>query len=283
MKNKSIILAAIFMALPSTMMAQKNVKKAFDDFLAQKNFISLSPQHLLEKDPETGKKESQSDVYDFTAPTTYKRLLTAIEDAIQKDSEAAYQIASGENNGPTNYVTLAVGDDSSSGVAIGKNEGSRYTYACFVDKNDPDKKYRYAYAVDWVERDGKIIGRLAITYALMPKFRQSRGITINGNKITLPTDIGGITASKKMSTTDFLSQFNTLSGFYRNNLAETNGKGSAATASFAMQIYSLCKDAPSLNDYEKNSVTTELKELRKLTKRDSLQGFFTRCIELIEQ
>ena len=52
-------------ALPSALMAQQNIQKAFDALLNER-IVETKTQHSLERDPETGKKISQMDVYDFS-------------------------------------------------------------------------------------------------------------------------------------------------------------------------------------------------------------------------
>jgi adenine-specific DNA methylase len=52
-------------------------------------------------------------------------------------------------------------------------KGSDYIYACFADKDDPEHRYRYAYALEWVEKAKKTKVRLAVTYALRPEARDS--------------------------------------------------------------------------------------------------------------
>lgn len=301
MKSKSIILAAIFMALPSTMMAQQNIEKAFEALQKQKK-VKISAQHSLEKDPETGKKEAQSDVYDFTLPPTpiWRRFVTDIEDAIHKDSEAAYSLNSGENNGETNYVQLVVGDGNSKTVAIGKIPGSKYIYACFLDKNDPEKKHRYAYAIEWVEQDDQIVGRYAVTYGTTQKYRQKTGqirsIMINGNEIKLPSisDIqsfsygNGITingdtifSQRPINSAAWLSEFHTYNNLFRKQQTLTKEKGGVAATSYAAKIYDLCKKAELLDNSEKNMVIAELEKLKKRTKDEFVQQLFGRCIELL--
>lgn len=282
MKSKSIILVAILMALPSAMMAQKNIQKAFDA-LQNDNIVKVTTQHSLERDPDTGKTISQVDVFDFmmTDPSVFRHIKD-IQDAFGKDTNDAYLVKSGDHTGD-NYFLLTVGDGSSQSVAIGKMKGSQYIYACFLDKNDSEKKHRYAYALEWVEDEGNIRGRLAITYALMPKYQQKRirNITIKGNSFPM-TDFtlnyDTLFTERPKSPTVWLSEFNTLSSLYRKN-----SEGGAAPVNFALLIYGLCKNTPSLDDYEKDMVITELKELKKITKRQSIQGFFTKSIELLKK
>ncbi|MBQ5494959.1 MAG: hypothetical protein IIT76_07120 [Prevotella sp.] len=170
MKSKSLILTAMLTALPSVLLAQQNIQKAFDELLNE-NIVEIKTQHTLERDPETGKKKAQMDIYDFEIanPTGISRIKD-IQRAFDKDKETAYELRSGDHAG-NNYPTLAVGDGRSQAVAVGRIKGSNYIYACFLDKDDPEKSYRYAYALEWVEKDKKTQVRLAVTYATTLQYR----------------------------------------------------------------------------------------------------------------
>ena len=65
MKSKNLILAAMLMAMPSTIMAQQNIKKAFDALLSD-NITENKTRHVLDRDSETGRMTALADVYDFT-------------------------------------------------------------------------------------------------------------------------------------------------------------------------------------------------------------------------
>lgn len=186
MKSRSLILTAMLTALPSVLLAQQNIQKAFDALLNE-NIVEIKTQHTLERDPETGKKKAQMDIYDFEVanPTGISRVRD-IQRAFDKDKEAAYELRSGDHAG-NNYPTLAVGDGRSQAVAVGRIKGSNYIYALFIDKDDPEKIYRYAYVLEWVEKDKKTQVRLAVTYATTLQYRnskrQTRTFIVNGEKI----------------------------------------------------------------------------------------------------
>ena len=189
MKTKNIILAALLTAMPAAMTAQENIQKAFNALLNDK-IVETKTQHSLERDPETGQKSAQADVYDFVV--TNASALSRIKDierAFDKDKNAAYQIRSGNGNAGRNLVSLAVGNNSSQSVAIGSMKGSNYIYACFLDPDDAEKKYRYAYAMEWLEKGQKTQVRLAITYATTQKYREKnstrRRIIINGQEFNV--------------------------------------------------------------------------------------------------
>lgn len=288
MKSKSLILSAMLIAMPSALMAQQNIQKAFDALLKQKQVIKVTAHHDMEKDPETGVKKGQADVYDFTLPAgnPWRQLVLDIEDAIHKDSENAYSVSSSENNKGVNYVTLVVGDGSSESVAIGKIPGSKYMYACFLDKKDPAKQYRYAYAVEWAEGQEGIKGRIATTYGTTQKYREqsengkkrikSHTITINRNPLSkdqIFEMVGNNNTSGlvfKLDAVDtlatnsqeWLSQFSTARTLYGKYLAEHNP---TLTNVFANNIYNLCKRADVLDADEKKIVISEISRLRDAT------------------
>lgn len=209
MKSRNFILAAMLLAMSSTMMAQQNIKKAFDALLNEK-ITENKASHVLDRDPETGRMTAMADVYDFTISS--KSALERLDDvrkAFERDKKDAYSVNSGsrkkvgdnaeiegfasifESIGFSS-VSLFVGDGRHSSVSIGSMKGSDYIYACFADKDDPDHRYRYAYALEWVEKEKKTKVRMAVTYALRSEARDNgkgrkkhnaTGIIVNGNDI----------------------------------------------------------------------------------------------------
>lgn len=306
MKSKSLILSAMLIAMPSALMAQQNIQKAFDALLKQKQVIKVTAHHDMEKDPETGVKKGQADVYDFTLPAgnPWRQLVLDIEDAIHKDSENAYSVSSSENNKGVNYVTLVVGDGSSESVAIGKIPGSKYMYACFLDKKDPAKQYRYAYAVEWAEGEDGIKGRIATTYGTTQKYREqsengkkrikSSTITINRNPLSkdqIFEMIGNNNTSGLVFNLDsvvfaannssqWLSHFSTFSSLYSKCLSEH--KMTSANI-FANNIYNLCKRANVLDEDEKKIVISEILRLRDATADEYSKSLLVLSIKKLQQ
>ena len=297
MKSKNMILTAMLMALPSALMAQENIEKTFEALLNEKN-VEIKTQHSLERDPETGKKTAQADVYDFevSSPTGLSRI-KAVQKAFEKDKEAAYQYRTVSHPG-SDYMSLAVGDGKSQSVAIGKIKGSDYIYACFLDKDDPEKKYRYAYAMEWLEKDKKTQVRLAITYATTQKYRQSwkniRSVIVNGNEINvdgqsfsfgsgLPFDMNSVFGvdsvflNREMSSESWLSRFNTYK-----NLFLKNPDGAAASY-YATQIYGLCKNVDKMDEVEKKLVKSEILKLRMETTDEFIRKLFNMSIERLDK
>lgn len=306
MKSKSLILSAMLIAMPSALMAQQNIQKAFDALLKQKQVIKVTAHHDMEKDPETGVKKGQADVYDFTLPAgnPWRQLVLDIEDAIYKDSENAYSVSSSENNKGVNYVTLVVGDGSSESVAIGKIPGSKYMYACFLDKKDPAKQYRYAYAVEWAEGEDGIKGRIATTYGTTQKYREqsengkkrikSSTITINRNPLSkdqIFEMIGNNNTSGLVFNLDsvvfaannssqWLSHFSTFSSLYSKCLSEH--KMTSANI-FASNIYNLCKRTDVLDADEKKIVISEILRLRDATADEYSKSLLVLSIKKLQQ
>jgi hypothetical protein len=301
MKSKSLILTAMLTALPSVLLAQQNIQKAFDALLNE-NIVEIKTQHTLERDPETGKKKAQMDIYDFEIanPTGISRIKD-IQRAFDKDKEAAYELRSGDHAG-NNYPTLAVGDGRSQAVAVGRIKGSNYIYACFLDKDDPEKSYRYAYALEWVEKDKKTQVRLAVTYATTLQYRnnkrQTRTFIVNGEKVRVDGnsfsnsfslgngfpfdnssvfDSDSISFNRERSSEGWLSEFNTYKRLY-----QRNPDGSAANY-YATYIYKLCKKADCLENEEKQLVATEIKRLKAKTKDEFIQQLFDMGIERLKK
>ena len=323
MKSKNLILSAMLMALPSTLMAQQNIQKAFDALLKDK-IVETKTQHTLERDPETGQKTAQADVYDFTLPTLYARKhIKEIQEAFEKDKDAAYTYRTGTQNNNEdvlmyggnkkkkesfrtvlNYsrVAIAVGDGKHNSVAIGGKDGANYVYACFTDKDDATKKYRYCYAMDWVEQNGETIVRLAVTYALKPEARHSNGkrriksITINGEPLKIDEIMDAVgdqlenikgfggnfefnldSIDVPKSSYIWLSEFNSYKKFFLKN-----PDGNTATH-HATSIYNLCKNADGLEADEKKLVISEIKKLKEVTGDDFIQNLFDMCIERLKK
>lgn len=301
MKSKSLILTAMLTALPSVLLAQQNIQKAFDALLNE-NIVEIKTQHTLERDPETGKKKAQMDIYDFEiANPTGIRQVREIQRAFDKDKETAYELKSGNHAG-NNYPTLAVGDGRSQAVAVGRIKGSNYIYALFIDKDDPEKIYRYAYVLEWVEKDKKTQVRLAVTYATTLQYRnskrQTRTFIVNGEKIRVDGnsfsnsfslgngfpfdnssvfDSDSISFNRERSSEGWLSEFNTYKRLYQNN------PDGAAANYYATYIYKLCKKADCLEDGEKQLVTTEIKRLKAKTKDEFIQQLFDMGIERLKK
>ena len=329
MKSKNFILAAMLLAMPSTMMAQQNIQKAFDTLLSDK-ITENKTRHVLDRDPESGRMTALADVYDFTiSSSSALSRLKDVRKAFETDKKEAYSVNSGlreKGSGDVDTesfsslfesigfapVTLFVGDGRHQSVAIGNMDGSEYIYACFADKDDPDHRYRYAYALEWVENAKKTKVRLAVTYALRPEARNAKPkktnvsrVIINGKDVTNESftrgagegkvlnrvyingkeykggDIEGVNVDSLMvnrakTPESWLSEFNTYKRLFLKN-----PDGATATH-YATTIYSLCKKSDMLEPEEKQIVISELTKLKEKTTDELIQNIFVMCVKKLK-
>ena len=292
----------MLLAMPSTMMAQQNIKKAFDALLNEK-ITDNRASHVLDRDTETGRMTAMADVYDFTisSKSTLERL-NDVRKAFEIDKKDAYSINSGirEKGGEDTEVepfsslfeslgfpsvSLFVGDGKHPSVSIGTMKGSDYIYACFADKDDPEHRYRYAYALEWVEKEKKTKVRLAVTYALRPEARDnSKGkkkhnatrIIVNGKDISLDGIRDSLLMKRNQSPESWLSEFNNYKRLFLKN-----PDGATATH-YATSIYSLCKKSAMLEPEEKKLVINELTKLKAAAKDELIQNIFEMSIKKLK-
>ena len=329
MKNKNFILAAMLLTMPSTMIAQQNIQKAFDALLSDK-ITENNTRHVLDRDPETGRLTALADVYDFTiSSNSALERLKNVRKAFEIDKKDAYSVNSGlreKNIGEDDHesyanlfetigfapVTLFVGDGRHQSVSIGSMNGSEYIYACFADKDDPDHRYRYVYALEWAEKAKKTKVRLAVTYALRPEARGGKAkktsvsrVIVNGKEVRTESstsgaddgkvinrvfingkeykggDIDGVNVDSVMvnrakTPESWLSEFNAYKRLFLKN-----PDGTTATH-YATSIYSLCKKSAILEPDEKKLVVTELTKLKEKTTDELIQNIFVMCVKKLK-
>ena len=309
MKSKNLIIATMLMVMPSTIMAQQNIQKAFDALLNEK-ISETKSSHVLDRDSETGRKTAQADVYDFTiSSSSALERLNDVRKAFDKDKDNAYTVKSGireegkdaekgsfsslfESMGIA-PVSLFVGDGKHSPVSIGSMKGGNYIYACFADKDDPDKRYRYAYALEWAEKSKKTQVRLVVTYALRPEARTEKSksrIIINGKDVKIgdntisfgsgfPFDdssVFDVDSVHEKSPESWLSEFNNYKRLFLRN------PDSATSTHYATSIYKLCKESDMLDPDEKKIVIKELDKLKAAAKDELIQNVFGMSIKKLK-
>ena len=306
MKSKNFILAAMLMVMPSTMMAQQNIQKAFDALLNEK-ISETESRHVLDRDSESGRKTAQADVYDFTiSSSSALARLNDVRKAFDKDKKDAYSVNSGireegEDAEKGNFsslfesigiapISLFVGDGKHSSVSIGNMKGSNYIYACFADKDDPDNRYRYAYAMEWAKKDKKTMVRLAVTYALRPEARTKKNkshIVINGKEIKIgdktisfgdgfpfgDSSVLGVDSVHEKTPESWLSEFNNYKRLFLKN------PDSATSTHYATSIYKLCKESDMLDSDEKKIVAQEIAKLKTRTNDEFIKNLFVMSIK----
>lgn len=297
MKSKQFLTTSIMMLMPLTIYAQGNIKRAFN-LLTTSQPAKVESTHKLNKEPESGIKIGQLDVYEFTIPVSHHNLVEDIQQAFDQDKEKAYSMvsASTANKRLYNYTSLAVGGDDT-GYPLGDIKDSRYIYALFLDPADQSKTHRYAYAMEWREGAKEIVGKLIVTYATTQQYRQShhrmKRITINGQNLnfdsnsfpfgnSFPFDSSSVFISDSLSfnfsktTESWLSEFNTFKNLFLKN------PNSTASNYYASYIYKLCKKADELDELEKKMVIRELEKLKKSTDDELMQQMFDTSINRLK-
>lgn len=293
-------MVGLFLLQPFTATAQQHIEKTFDALRQSKAQKEVWSEHTIEKDPETGKLEGLSEIYDFQITNPQKKeLVTAIEQAFRQDEAKAYSVRTGNHGGVEHYTALAVGNSNTGGgVAIGVMKGSKYIYALFLDPEDSARQHRYAYALEWVDDGDKIEGRIAKTYATTLKFRQgktrTRTVTINGNNVRLSdnsfsfgdnfpfgssfsTNTDSLSVFFPKSSESWLSEFNTFKSFFLKKPI-----GSAANA-YVAHIYKLCKKTDCLDDAEKVMVIQELEKMKRAAMDDFIKQMLDMSIERLNK
>lgn len=283
MKNRQIIAAGIMLMLPLAIQAQENIKKAFD-VLIKDDKANVSTTHKLNKDPKTGKKEGQLDVYEFTIPLFKKLLVTNIESAFEKDQDKAYSINSGSpNKSGYAYESIAVGGGSS--YMLGNIKGSRYIFAAFIDPQDKEKNHRYLYAMEWKEGESEIEGKLVITYATTAQFRSKQFLNNAEDLVNKLSKRSSVTTDKKIDISLdqinrgahlWLGKFHMYKKWFLEDDTEWSNKQ-------AINIYELCKDVSPLNAEEKKLIIGEIQKLRKKTNDELIQKMFDMSIEKLKK
>ncbi|MCI9042845.1 MAG: hypothetical protein HFJ93_02900 [Muribaculaceae bacterium] len=166
------LLTLILAMLPLAAAAQSNIKAAFDAIIKSPE-ATVTERHTLDRDPATGRKSGQCDIYAFTLPCNKANLVDKVFAAFDKDSGLAFSSECGSAADADGSVVLAVGDGSGPGIKVDEKD-TRYISALFLPSvdEDPDGHHRYAYAFNCKEADGEITGKLIVTYAYTLKYRQ---------------------------------------------------------------------------------------------------------------
>ena len=284
MKNKQIIAVGIMLMLPLALQAQENIKKAFDA-LINDNSADVSTTHKLNRDPQTGTKEGQLDVYEFTIPMAQKQLVKNIERAFEKDQDQAYSINSG-SPGKSGYAYESVAVGGSSSYMLGSIKGSRYIYAAFIDPQDNEKNHRYLYAMEWKEGQSEIQGKLVVTYATTAQYR-SKGFNVDDvmeraehlrkRAEEIKKRYGSTVTVELIDDAHiWLSKFQSFKKWF------LEAKGERKNTQ-ALNIYELCKEVSPLNAEEKKMIIDEIENLKKKTDDELTLKMFDMSIDQLKK
>lgn len=267
------LLCLALAAMPVCGAAQTNIRSAFDAII-NSSAASVTASHSLDRNPATGTKTGQSDVYNFTIPAKKMDLVKRAVEAFDKDADQAYGMNSGTSRSGSTPIRVAVGDDNGAGVLVNPT-GFHYVYATFLapKTEDPDGIYRYAYALCYKEADGMVTGKLVVTYATTLMHRQQKSGRLRVLTATLGDDEGG-----KQTWFGRMMQ-------YVNTLDYT--RSSSARAVLAVKIYELAKEMPEhkdVTDTDKSTVREVLAGIEKDRRNDKkVRTLLNQTIDLLKK
>lgn len=292
MKKTAIRLLSLILALaPLSAAAQSNIKAAFDDIINCPQ-AEISPSHSLQKDPETGIKSGQDDIYWFTLPANKMNLIKKAQAAFEKDIPNAYSVESGKNNKKDPQILLHTEQTKYGGISI-DDSGREYIYALFLPSKseDPEGKYRYAYGMNFKEEDGQIKGKLVINYATTLKYRQSgqssanqfQWISGSSSRITTNPD-GVIVIESSESGAEQPTWFEAVMKCL-NGMSQANHNTRIALATKAYTIITDVKKYPEATRQDKEALRSIIRAMRSDGKKYSdptLNALLIQCENAIK-
>lgn len=255
--KKSIIrfVCLLCAAAPLTATAQKNILSAFDAIIKCDD-AQIIDSHTLERDPATMIKTGQSDVYNFVMPANRMSLIKNVISAFNEDSKMAYTFNRGTTTASGPIYALAVGNGDGNTITMSAPD-YEYIYAGFLapKSESPDGIYRYCYGMDFKEEDGKIVGKLVVTYATTLIYRQQleqqrqydRFRNMTNSSITIPSD-----------QADTNNWFSTMMSYFQ-SMTSANSQTRIALASKAYQLIRAISEDPDVTESDKNTVREILK------------------------
>lgn len=244
------LLSLMFAAIPMIAAAQNNIKSAFEAIIKCPE-AQITESHTLEKDPSTGIKTGQSDIYRFVLPAGKAALIEKVVSAFDKDAEMAYSINRGKTVNTDRDIILTIGNPGNDGVCINSPD-CEYIYSLFLAplSEDPDGIYRYAYGMNFKEKDGTLIGKLVITYSTTLKYRQQEALQRQYDVLRFSNNINSNTPSVFSSQK---SWFDTLMSYFQ-SMASANPQTRIALASKAYKVIQDTSKYPDVTEADKDAV-----------------------------
>lgn len=245
------LLGLMLAAIPMMAAAQNNIKSAFDAIIKCPE-AQITESHTLEKDPNSGVKAGQSDVYRFVLPADKISLLKKVVSAFDKDADMAYSVNHGKIVDTERDIVLAVGDATGDGVYI-SSPGCEYIYSLFLApvSEDPDGRYRYAYGMNYKEEGGKLVGKLVVTYATTLKYRQ-KAEQERQYKV-LRSFSNGTTVFSSNTPSSQQSWFDMLMSYFQ-SMTSANSQTRIALASNAYKVIRDTSKYPEVTDADKDTI-----------------------------
>lgn len=290
MKKIALRLLSLFLALaPLSAAAQSNIKAAFDAIINCPE-AEITPSHYMQRDPETGVKSGQDDIYKFTLPANKMNLIKKAQAAFEKDIPNAYAVKSGRNSKKDPQILLHSEEVEYGGISI-DDQGRDFIYALFLPSKseDPDGKYRYSYGLNYKEENGQIIGKLIINYATTLKYRQSVAQEKSGwswnSGTTFNTSTNGVVVIESSDSngeqpTWFEAVMKCLNG-----MSQANHNTRLALATKAYTIITDVKKYPGVTAQDKDALRGILRAMRSDGKKYSdptLNALLIQCENAIK-
>lgn len=248
------LLCLILSAMPMLASAQSNIQSAFNALIKSSD-AQITESHVFEKDPDTGKKTSQCDVYNFVLPADQFKLIKNIVNAIEKDSQHAFGLYSGRITPADQDITLAVGNGNGKNDVSLTDLGGDYSYAVFLapKSEDPEGIYRYAYGISYKQskKNDNITGKLVVTYAMTLKYRQQVAVELQQNQWKMYNKM-----NKELQEED--TWFDTLMS-YLQNMSEATSKTRIALATKAFKVIRDTSKYPEVTTADKDAIREILK------------------------
>ena len=270
------LLSLMFAVIPLTAAAQNNIKKAFDAIIKCPE-AQITESHTLDKDPSTGVKTGQSDVYRFELPTDKANLLDNVVSAFDKDAELAYSVNKGKSVNTERDILLVVGNGATDGVYI-TSPDCEYIYSLFLAplSEDPNGIYRYAYGMNCKEEGGKLVGKLVITYATTLKYRQQAEQQRQFNVLRSFSNGAYVIPGNDSSQQ---SWFDMLMSYFQ-SMTQANTQTRIALASKAFKVIRDTSKYPEVTDADKAAVREILKGMisDKKYSESVLNKLLTQCL-----
>lgn len=248
------LLCLILSTMQMPAAAQSNIQSAFNALIKSPD-VQITESHVLEKDPDTDKKTSQCDVYDFVLPADQFKLIKNIVNAIEKDSQHAYGLYSGRITPSDQEIILAVGDGNGRNNVSLTDLGGDYSYAAFLapKSEDPEGIYRYVYGISYKQskKNDNIAGRLVVTYATTLKYRQQAAVEQQQNQWKMLNKM-----NKELQEED--SWFDMLMSYFQ-SISEASSKTRIALATKAFKVIRDTSKYPEVTQADKDAIREILK------------------------
>ncbi len=165
MRRYLLMIACCAAMLPTTMCAQKHIEKAIDELAATTGIVT-NEVHTSQKDPRTGKIESQKDTYDIRLDASQTQWIDKLRAAFRQDRPDAYQEKTVVGNSSHNPLPLFIEND----VTFMTRNYNNYIVMNFTVPGDTAMALRHIYALAWKknESDNTITGTLLVLLGKNP-------------------------------------------------------------------------------------------------------------------